>query len=155
MPDLVTHTAAAYFLSRHDSFQRFRVLFYLGTILPDILARPVHILFPQLYPYSIAIHTPIFLLLFTLLFGELMHPSIKKMAVKYLGAGILLHFFLDLFQKHVDAGYYWLFPFSWTSFEIGLFWPEVPVSLIPLWCALVVITEAFIRFRRLMARNGN
>jgi hypothetical protein len=154
MPDLVTHTAAAYFLSRHQSFERFRVLFYLGTILPDILARPVHILFPQLYSYSIAIHTPIFLLVFTFLFAEFMHPSIKKETLKYLSAGILLHFFLDLFQKHIDAGYYWLFPFSWTSFEIGLFWPELPVSLIPLWCALVVVTEIFIRLRKRRARQS-
>ncbi len=154
MPDLVTHTAAAYFLSRHRTFARFRALFYLGTILPDILARPVHILMPSLYTYSVAIHTPLFMVLFTLLFGELLHPSIKRSGMLYLSAGILLHFILDLFQKHLATGYFWLFPFSWSSFEIGLFWPEVPVSLIPLWCALVLITEFILWKKRRSFRNA-
>ena len=146
MPDLVTHTAAAYFLTRPRFFQRFRILFYLGTILPDILARPVHILFPELYLYSVAIHTPIFMFIVTLLFGELVHPSISKQAMLYLCAGIMLHFFLDLFQKHLTAGYYWFFPFSWTSFEVGLFWPEAPVRLIPMWLLLVLGIELVLRF---------
>ncbi len=154
MPDLITHTAAAYFIVRRSSFQRFRVLFYLGAILPDILARPLHILWPQFYAYSIAIHTPVFLFLFSLLFAELVHPSLKKPVLIYLNAGILLHLFLDLFQKHLADGYYWFFPFSWLSFEIGLFWPELPVSLIPLWCALVLLTELFIRWQQRSTRKS-
>ncbi|MBN1559266.1 hypothetical protein JW998_03405 [candidate division KSB1 bacterium] len=146
MPDLVTHTAAAYFLSRHRCFQRYRVLFYLGTILPDILARPIHIIFPQLYFYSVAIHTPIFMAIFTLFFSEFFRKD-RWAVVKFLGAGIVVHFALDLLQKHLAAGYYWFFPFSWKSFEIGLFWPEDFVSLIPLWCVLVLAAEILQRLK--------
>ena len=148
MPDLVTHSAAAYFLSRHHSFDRYRVLFYLGTILPDILSRPIHIIFPQLYSYTIAIHTPLFMAIFTLFFCEFFQPELRHIVAKYLGAGIVLHFFLDMFQKHLSDGYYWFFPFSWKSFEIGMFWPETPVRLIPLWCVLVLSTEVLLRAKR-------
>lgn len=148
MPDLVTHAAAAYFLTRHGSFQRFRVFFYLGAILPDILARPIHILFPQLYLYTIAIHTPLFMILFALLFSEFFNRSIRLQVIKFLLFGLLSHFLLDLFQKHLGDGYYWFFPFSWTSFEIGLFWPELPVRLIPVWLFLVAVTEITMRLKR-------
>ncbi|MBN1480961.1 hypothetical protein EH223_00640 [candidate division KSB1 bacterium] len=151
MPDLVTHTATAYFLMRSDSFQRFRVFFYLGAILPDILARPIHIMFPQFYLYTIAIHTPLFMILFTLLFAEFFQ-TFRLHVIKYLLFGILSHFFLDLFQKHITDGYYWFFPFSWRSFEIGLFWPELPVRLVPVWILLVAATEITLRLKRRFTR---
>ena len=148
MPDLVTHTAAAYLVSRSERFQRFRVLFYVGTILPDILSRPLYILWPDLFFYTVAIHTPVFILLFTLLVGEFFQPALRQTVRLYLLAGIALHFLLDLFHRYLLTGYYWLFPFSWSFCEIGLFWPETPVRFIPLWIAIIVMIELLSRLQK-------
>ena len=147
MPDLVTHVTAAYFLSCRRS-ERFRVIFYLGTILPDIAARPIHILFPKLYFFTIGIHTPVFMILLSLLLAEFFHKSIKNLVFRYLIAGVFLHFFMDFFQRHLTTGYYWFYPFSWHSFEVGLFWPETPVRLIPLWVLLICGTELLLWMRK-------
>ena len=148
MPDLVTHTAAAYFLSHRNRGQSRRALFLLGAILPDLLARPIYILFPNLFFYTVAIHTPVFMFIFTLLVCEFFPRHRRRVVFVSLSAGIIVHFMMDLFQRHLLTGYYWLFPFSWRSFEIPLFWPETPVRLIPLWGALVLITEAVIFLRK-------
>ena len=147
MPDLITHTAFSYAISRSPRFDRFRIIFYLGTILPDVLTRPLYILNPFLYPYTVAIHTPLFMLLFCFFAAEFIATSIRKSVRRYLLAGVLVHFILDFFQRHIETGYLWLFPFSWQSFEIGLFWPETPLMLTPLWLALIAIVE-IIRWRR-------
>ena len=148
MPDLVTHMAAAYFIVRSSRFRRYRIFFYLGTILPDLLSRPIHILRPQWYFFSIAVHTPLFILVCCLLTAELF-PSFRRRTVfGYLFVGVLLHFLLDLLQRHLGDGYYWLFPFSWQTFEFGLFWPESSLAFIPLWAAIILLIEwAFYRRR--------
>ncbi len=150
MPDLVTHTAAAYFLSRSRRFEQFRALFYLGAVLPDLLARPIYILFPKLFFFTVAIHTPVFMIIFTLLFSEFFSRKNRASAAAFLFAGITLHFFMDFFQRHLWTVYYLLFPFSWRSFELPLFWPETPVRFIPVWIVLVAGTELalFVRKKR-------
>jgi hypothetical protein len=148
MPDLVTHTAAAYFAMRSPRFQQLRVLFYLGTILPDLLSRPLHILWPQMLFFTVAIHTPIFMVVFCLLLTEFFAPPMRRTVFAYLYAGVILHFLLDALQRHLGDGYYWLFPFSWKSFELGLFWPETSVACIPLWLMMIFMMEGVIRLRR-------
>ncbi len=145
MPDLVTHAAAAYFITRPSRFRDLRVLFYLGTILPDLLSRPLHILWPHLHLYTIAAHTPLFMLIFCLLLSELFPPSMRRAVFGYSFAGAALHFALDLFQRHLGDGYYWLFPFSWRSFELGWLWPETSIRFIPIWLALILILELFLQ----------
>lgn len=141
MPDLVTHVASAYFVVRSPRFRRYRIFFYLGTILPDLLSRPIHIMRPQWYAFSIAVHTPLFMLVSCLLLAELF-PSFRRRTVfGYTFSGTLLHFLLDMLQRHLGDGYYWLFPFSWQSFELGLFWPESSSALIPIWMAAISMIE--------------
>lgn len=147
MPDLVTHTAAAYFAGRPFLDRHKRILLYLGAILPDVLTRPFYILIPNLYYYTIGIHTPIFMLIVIALFAEFFEPGIRKTAFLYLLLGVLFHFALDILQKHLSTGYYWLFPFSWHSFEIGLFWPNQVIPFIPLWILGVFVMEFIIRKR--------
>ncbi|NOY58612.1 MAG: hypothetical protein GXO75_06730 [Calditrichaeota bacterium] len=148
MPDLITHTAAAYFIMRPGKFARFRVAFYVGTILPDILSRPFYILKPELYRYTIAIHTPVFIVLFCFLFAEFFNREIRKDVRNFLLLGAALHFFLDLFQRHLLTGYLWFFPFSYKSFEIGLYWPETPLYFIPLWVGIIFVIEGMRYFRQ-------
>lgn len=152
MPDLVTHTAAAYFLARSPRFQRFRVLFYLGTILSDLLARPLYIIWPQFFFYTVAIHTPIFMMMFCLLLSEFFAPPLRRTVFAYLCTGVVLHFLLDVLQRHLGDGYYWFFPFSWKSFEIGLFWPETPIAYIPLWVLIMVAFESVLLFKKKIKR---
>ncbi|MDZ7723132.1 MAG: hypothetical protein U5R06_10090 [candidate division KSB1 bacterium] len=145
MPDLITHTAAAYLAGRYFLTAHNRVLLYMGVILPDILVRPFYIIFPAVYPYTVGIHTPFFMIIAVALATELFAPGIRKAAFTYLSLGVFFHFILDLLQKHISSGYYWLFPFSWQSFEIGLFWPHQTLPLIPLWIMLVIALEFFIQ----------
>ncbi len=141
MPDLLTHFTAAYLITRPWLVERFRAIFYLGTVLPDLVSRPLYILFPKLAIYTVACHTPIFVLFFCLLLAELFVPQIRRQVLFFLLTGATLHFLLDALQKHLFGGYYWFFPFSWQSGEIGLFWPEDPLRFIPLWLLLIVVTE--------------
>ena len=155
MPDLITHAAAAYFASRAKRFANHRAAFYLGTVLPDLISRPLYIIKPELFVYAVAIHTPIFLTVFSLLLAELFDEKLQRGVRIFLLAGVGLHLFLDLLQRHIGSGYFWFFPFSWKSFEIGFFWPETPLSLAPLWIGLVLATEAIIRLRRRTFTNDS
>jgi hypothetical protein len=141
MADLMTHFALSYGLTRSEYFQRFRCIFYVGAILPDVLSRPFYILKPALYSYTVAIHTPFFMTVFCLWCAEFFNDAIRPWVRKYLLLGVALHFVIDLFQKHVTGGYIWFFPFSWRSFEIGLYWPHEPLRFIPVWIFLILSTE--------------
>jgi hypothetical protein len=141
MADLIAHTAFASGLIRSPRFFRFRSVLYVGTVLPDILSRPVYILMPQLYPYTVAIHTPVFMAALSLFLCQFFHANLRAAILKYLWVGIALHFILDLFQKHTFPDYFWFFPFSWKSFEIGLYWAEDLFALIPVWIAIIVYGE--------------
>lgn len=136
MPDLMTHALVSYLparlaLDRADD----RGMFVLGAILPDLVARAPKVLWPQsslvdlLAPVG---HTPfgagLICLALTFFFPEAHRP-------RYLGrllAGAGVHLLLDLLQKSVTNGsYFWFFPFSWESFQLGLFWPDQTVWAIP------------------------
>ena len=145
MPDLFTHTAVAYFIVRANALEKYRALFYIGTVLPDVLSRPFYILFPHTFRITTAIHTPVFIYLFCLLLAQLFKDN--KTAFIALIGGSALHFILDVFQRHIIGGYYWFFPFSWKSFEIGMFWPEDALWSVPFLFFLVIITETFLQFK--------
>lgn len=140
MPDLITHCSVAYLFRR--IFRDKLVLFVLGTILPDLLTRGLFIIFPSLLPFLLPMHTPfvlIFLSYFLCLFFE---EGIRKGVFTALLSGSSLHLFLDFFQIHIrEEEYYWFFPFSWKSYEIGLFWPEASVLTIPFWIILILVLE--------------
>ncbi len=148
MPELVTHAFSVYFIGMHPSVKRVRWLFYFGVLLPDVISRPIYILWPRWFGYTVAMHTPIFMLIVCLLLAEFFASPLKIKARWALLAGCGFHFLLDLFQKHIGAGYFWLFPFSWRSFEIGLFWPEATLPLVPIWLLLMVAFEGIWLLRR-------
>jgi hypothetical protein len=54
---------------------------------------------------------------------------------------------LDTPQKHIAAGYFWLFPFSWTTYEWGWWWSEDSVRIVPWVILLVAIMEILIYFQ--------
>jgi hypothetical protein len=153
MPDLVTHFAAAYFLKVPNRWSRFRVPFYLGALLPDLLARPLSIIFPTISYVADSLHTPVVSVIVCLLIAQFFEREIRSGVRINLLLGIFLHFALDLLQKHITASYYWFFPVSWKSFELGLFWPEDSLKVVPVLVILLIIVETLIQVQKRVRKS--
>lgn len=149
MPDLVTHSTLAYLLINRPRFFRFRAFFYFGTILPDIISRPIYILKPEWYSLTVGMHTPVFVFILMLMLTELFERELQPLVFRYMLAGATLHFILDAFQRHLVGGYFWFFPLSWSTYNWGLFWPETTVQLFPVWVFLIGLIEVVTRIKRL------
>ncbi|MDZ7289197.1 MAG: hypothetical protein ONB44_11650 [candidate division KSB1 bacterium] len=153
MPDLLTHTAAAYLAARRWFPRAGAILFILGTMLPDMLSRPFHILFPALHWWVMPLHTPAGMAIVCWIITGFFRTGERGGVFIALSGGVLLHFFLDLPQKHLVAGYFWLFPFSWTTYEWGWWWSEESVQIVPLMILLVAFVEILIYFHKRTARK--
>ena len=146
MPDLVTHTASAWFFLRFRC-PKCRSIFYLGVILPDLLSRSLYILWPHLYGYTLAIHTPVMMFVVILWAGFLFDSQNRPMVRRWLFAGVSLHFFLDIFQRHLYGGYYWFFPFSGKTSTWGLFDTETSIRWIPVWLMILFSYEIWRKYK--------
>jgi hypothetical protein len=121
--------------------------FLIGTILPDVLTRPVYIVFPSLHWFVMPLHTPIGLFLVCQLISRFLPPQQQRPVFYNLMGGAVLHLLLDICQKQMGDGYHLFFPFSWSSFEIGLFWAETSLYLLPLWLGIGVFLVGRWMFR--------
>lgn len=155
MPDLITHVAVSHLIKRpfelrytEKQMVPFRILFYLGIVLPDILTRPWYILFPVTEDWTVFFHTPLGMLLIISLISLFLEPSLRRKAFINLSAGVGFHFLLDALQKQVTGNNYWLFPFSWKNFGYGIMWADEFMDLIPVWIGLVVLMEFGVYFLR-------
>ncbi|HOE28188.1 MAG: hypothetical protein IT574_06550 [Candidatus Aureabacteria bacterium] len=147
MPDLLTHLCSAQ-LVRRGLFDRLFPLFALGAVLPDLLSRPAHILFPAAYPFVKPLHSPVLVVPCCALCALLFVRSVRREAFACLLAGALLHLALDACQKQLGPEYFWLFPFSWRGGWIGLFWPEQAIFALPATVAVTLLVSALRRKRR-------
>ena len=162
MPDLMTHLAAGYVASLSFWRQRsLRVLFYLGTILPDLLTRPFYMVLGRYWHdagLAVApLHTPVGYALACVLVAQCFdRRQLQRVALAALLAGGGLHLLMDGLQRHVVGSYHWLFPFSWWTYEWGLFWPEASVRWLPVSFGLIVVIESLAWFiqRRGGAMSG-
>lgn len=149
MPDLITHAAFASFFA--DKKYRWIFFLLLGAVLPDI-TRLFFLFFPDnhsAYWFFSALHSPVGLILFSLLLVFFFAPGIRKQAWLWLLLGLGTHFGLDILQKHLsDFSYPWLFPFSLQGTSWGLFWPEDPLYIAP-FLALGAIIYYLIRRRKI------
>ncbi len=148
MPDLMTHVAISHLIKRPFELKQgtsnpvpMRTLFYLGTILPDLLSRPFYILFPVTREWVDLYHQPIGFILMATLFALFFDPTLWKRAWMYLIAGGMLHFVLDSFQEQIATGVSWLWPFSWRNYGYGLMEAGDILRYIPLWIGLIIIME--------------
>ena len=148
MPDLITHVALSHFFVRGYELKKrtmnnwpWRLLFYFGTVLPDILTRPIYILFALQNRWTVGLHTPLATLAVSGIIALLFAQPFRKKAFYFLAAGNLIHFTLDSFQKHLVSRNYWLFPFSWNNYSWELLYPSQFMGLIPLWLGFVVMFE--------------
>jgi len=155
MPDLITHSIFNHIVRRfydikknHSPFSGVIIFFYLGTILPDILTRPVYIIFPETHDYIIFLHTPAAIFFFSLLLVQFLNDNIRKAAFINIIAGSYLHFILDALQKQVTGNNFWLFPVSWHNFGYGLFWASQYLSFLPVSIFILIVLELFLRFIR-------
>jgi hypothetical protein len=158
MPDLLTHSAAAYlsarrWLGRPGVVRATAILFIVGTMLPDVLSRPFYILFPALHWWVMPLHTPAGMLTVCWIITGFFQAAERRRVFFALISGVLLHFVLDAPQKHVAAGYFWLFPFSWKTYEWGLWWSEDSVWIVPWVILLIAIVEILIYFQPRISRN--
>jgi hypothetical protein len=136
MPDLLTHFFIAERCRRATKGHSLGVWFLVGTVLPDVLTRPLTIPFPGLYWVVVPLHTPAGLLIVCALISESLLRQRQAEVFYNLIGGVALHLFLDFFQKHLGSGYYWLFPFSWASYEYGFFGSEASFYPMPLWLVI-------------------
>jgi hypothetical protein len=155
MPDLITHSAFSYLVRSPFDLRpsakilpAARTLFYLGTLLPDLLTRPWYILFPFTRDWTLFFHTPIGMGITAGFFTLLLASHLRKTAFLNLTGGAALHFLLDSFQKQVNGNNFWLFPFSYKNFSLGFAWAEDFLRFIPLWILLIILLELWIWKRR-------
>ena len=146
MPDLATHAIGGYlvYLGATKTFRKpadraVSAAFVLGNILPDITTRPAFLLFPKTYEFVFSLHTPILMLLFTILLVSFLKEEIRLKAGGWIFAGSLLHIFLDHLQIHVAPATYWLFPFSSNSTSLGLFGVDDSMIILPYLFAIFLV----------------
>lgn len=146
MPDLITHVAFASFFA--DKKYRWIFFLLLGAILPDI-TRLFFLFWPnshEMYWFFTAMHSPLGLIMLTLLISFFFDAKIRKEAFWWTLAGVATHLGLDALQIHMsDFAYPWLFPFSMKGTAWGLFWPEQPLYVVPF---LVIAALIYYYFRR-------
>jgi len=155
MPDLATHLASAYVAGRFVSFRRSAVYFYLGVLLPDLVSRPLHIVFPSTFWAAQSFHSPAVVFLFSWLISLFFRFDQRRKIFLALTASSVLHFLFDLTQKHLVAGYLWFFPFSLNKYSVGWIKPDDFVRYLPL--TLLVVTAVYavdaLRRRKLTNRR--
>ena len=147
----MTHLLAAHIARRVAEIGRIRLFalrlvafFLIGTILPDLLNKPLTIMFHQEWVYWLTMptHTPAGCLLLSYIIAMLIPFQAERSSLffaMYLGCGS--HWGLDLLQRHIGGGYFWLFPFSWKTFEIPLFWSSETIMAIPFLLVVVIVLE--------------
>jgi hypothetical protein len=149
MPDLITHLASGYVLALPFwKRTQCRILFFVGTVLPDLATRPLNILVPSSGRFTEPLHTPLGYAFLCWLLAQLFDTRRARNDAFYalLGGGCL-HFLLDALQRHVAGGYIWLFPFSTASYSWGLFWPDECMRWMPVWAIVTVVIEITARRR--------
>jgi len=132
MPDLATHALSVYFARYVRGIRRYFAPLLVGSVLPDLGRSGATVLFPQYYWAWSALHTPLVLLAVCYALAMLFVREVRRGAFVAMYAGCIAHLALDLMQRHIgDASYFWGFPFTWKSFELGWFWPETSLAVMP------------------------
>lgn len=151
MPDLLTHLAAAHLARRAYEITQQAIcppqtatMFYVGSILPDLLIKPLAIIASSqnVIWFLTPTHVPVGVALISYAVVMLLPEAARPRFFRLLLLGSVLHFGLDLLQKHLTAGaYYWFFPFSWWTFHLPLFWPSDSILGLPALGGLIIMAE--------------
>jgi len=150
MPDLLTHSLSVY-LFRYK-LKKFTSIILVGAVLPDVFARIPGVLLPHraiINWAQTALHTPSAVLIICYLLSLFFSQPLRKNVFSLLVLGSLCHLFLDLLQKTLTVGYFWLFPFSFKSFSLPFIWPnDTTILTLPLLVVNLIVYVRYIRNRR-------
>lgn len=151
VPDLFTHLCATHLARRGVAARRGAdlpaadaALFYLGGCLPDLVSRAPGVLASAPWTLHVlaAMHQPVPVLLVAYVLALLLPEARRRRYFAWLVAGAALHYALDILQRDLgDAGEFWLFPFSWKTLQLGLFWPDQAVVAIAPLLACIALVE--------------
>ena len=169
MPDLMTHLAATHLLRRawertrgSDFVPRQYASLYLGGCLPDLVSRMPGVVTGFLCTSGYisldtaakcgsiweCFHAPLPTTIVAYLLAMLLPETSRAYHFLLIVVACALHYFMDALQTTLgDMGEAWLFPFSWKTWNLGLFWPDESILALPWLGCLVVVLELFRRRR--------
>ncbi len=150
MPDLFSHLCVTHLARRGVEARRGRDLpeadaavFYLGGCLPDLVSRAPGVLTSSSLAHHVlaAMHQPVPVLLVAYVLTLVLPAARRRRYFAWLVAGAALHYALDILQRDLgDAGEFWLFPFSFKTLQLGLFWPDqAVVAIVPLLACIALV----------------
>ena len=145
MPDLATHVLTTHLMSRaRPGWRTLYAPLLLGAILPDVLTRPLYMLFPAAFWLFFPLHSPLVLALVCYVLSFLFEERGRAKTFIAMYAGALLHIVLDLLQKSVTLAYAPLFPFSWAQWSAGLFWADDSLLILSALLVFVLVRRVWI-----------
>lgn len=143
MPDTLTHLLIVIPVGRRFFQRPWLYLFYLGTILPDLLSRGLSAVFKSVHDYFAPLHTPVGLMVLVIFFMTFFERRYWPKVVFYLSLGIVFHLIPDALQSHIyGGGYVWFFPFSWWTYKKGLFETDASLYFLPVLLVIVIFIKA-------------
>ena len=157
MPDLFVHSffSAIFYKiylkwSRYTFRWDFLLMLLWGTLLPDLVTRPILILFPQWINYFFFLHFTIPMFVFCLLIYELFLYRFEN-GRKYCGflfLGSLSHNFLDFFQYHLSSIQFAFFPIYNRDISFGVIEPDDTIYISIILFLILFISLPFIFLKR-------
>jgi hypothetical protein len=144
MADLLVHIATGFAAGRPLRDGRLRAILYVGVCLPDLLYKALLYLAGAPTWLCEPTHAPLGLLPFCYAAALLFEESWRKRAFWALLGGSYLHLLVDLGKNYLGAGVIpWAFPFSMDTVELGWYYPEDTLLLIPPALLLLLGLELF------------
>jgi hypothetical protein len=149
MPDLLTHLAAARVPGAFLRDRRLQALLVLGTFLPDLAAKGLHLVAHAPENFIVPTHSVAGLALLSYALSFLLEERLRTTGCFWLFAGALLHLAVDLVKDQALGSAWLLYPFSTAGMEFGWIDPENVILLLPLDAA--VLGATWLLERRLRA----
>jgi len=141
MPDLLTHTAVVGLLARGARRRADLVLLLVGTLLPDVVGRPLMLVPGMPMFHDVPSHALAMQPLYAWAAGAFLAPAVRVRGRRLMLAGALVHLLLDGLQSHVGAWftYYFFFPVSWHHTSAGFVHPSCTVVAAPVLAAAALL----------------
>lgn len=140
MPDLAVHALLTGVVIRpFRRLARYLGPALLGSILPDLISRPVKMMHPALLDLGQGLHAPLIVMALAAALALAYPPGHRVGIAAAIGIAGLAHQAIDLLQDPVGPGYPLLFPLSWQTFPQGPLHPEGSLLALPLLAAAAVV----------------
>lgn len=151
MPDVLSHVLSAQ-LFRETVVKRATAAgLFVGVVFPDLLHTPPMNALGQLDRAGLIpdpvfslvgpSHSAFFLALWAALIALMIEASRRRVMFLSVYSGMLLHLFLDLFQRKPDTGYLTFYPFSPKPVCFHVVWGDYWIWwLVGLVCALTLLS---------------